>query len=48
MAGPKRLEELGAAARQTSRGARRWSWIKKATCSHPQPINLQTPTKQKK
>ncbi|ESU30558.1 hypothetical protein G3A_21680 [Bacillus sp. 17376] len=26
MAGPKRLEELGAAARQATRGARRWSW----------------------
>ncbi|WP_256360189.1 hypothetical protein [Mesobacillus boroniphilus] len=25
-AGPKRLEELGAAARQATRGARRWSW----------------------
>ncbi|MFT9600496.1 hypothetical protein [Mesobacillus sp.] len=29
-AGPKRLEELGAAARQATRGAMRWSWIKKA------------------
>ncbi|WP_256360204.1 hypothetical protein [Mesobacillus boroniphilus] len=29
LAGPKRLEELGAAARQATRGARRWSWIKK-------------------
>ncbi|WLR54265.1 hypothetical protein LC048_17715 [Mesobacillus subterraneus] len=26
LAGPKRLEELGAAAGQASRGARRWSW----------------------
>ncbi|WLR55849.1 hypothetical protein LC048_02245 [Mesobacillus subterraneus] len=26
LAGTKRLEKLGAAARQATRGARRWSW----------------------
>ncbi|WLR53874.1 hypothetical protein LC048_15345 [Mesobacillus subterraneus] len=40
LAGPKRLEELGAAARQATRGARRWSWIKKTNYRKKQQENL--------
>jgi hypothetical protein len=31
-------EFLGGDTRQTSRGARRWSWIKNTACSYP-PLN---------
>jgi hypothetical protein len=33
---------------ETSRGARRWSWIKKTTYSNPQLNQLYTPTEQKR
>ncbi|WLR54425.1 hypothetical protein LC048_18600 [Mesobacillus subterraneus] len=37
LAGPKRLEELGAAAGQATRGARRWSWTKKSASALVSP-----------
>ncbi|MBT2684561.1 hypothetical protein [Bacillus sp. ISL-37] len=33
-------EFLGGETRQATRGARRWSWIKKTTCSYPHLNNF--------
>ncbi|MBT2695423.1 hypothetical protein [Bacillus sp. ISL-55] len=33
-------EFLGGDTRQATRGARRWSWIKKTTCSYPHLNNF--------